>query len=177
MTILSSMTGINCTRSLGHNTIPYDRVRFWRTLVCCHKIRVTLFLEVDKLNKNVFRQITFVVSVQNVYSSILVPTKTPELEKCSDSRASDVSLDDPPTQSWWKHKHFCFLQYWKWHKTLWCGWVIKGQVRSSKIWKFLQLRCFRRYQDWRVVHVLYRKHKRALAEHIFILFIHFEKQK
>jgi hypothetical protein len=89
------MTGINCTRSLGHNTIPYDRVRFWRTLVCCHKIRVTLFLEVDKLNKNVFRQITFVVSVQNVYSSILVPTKTPERRKISDSRSSGVPLDDP----------------------------------------------------------------------------------
>ena len=26
----------------------------------------------------------------------------------------------------------------------------QGHVRSSRIWKFLQLRCFRGYQDWRV---------------------------
>ena len=48
------------------------------------------------------------VSVQKVYSSTLVPTKTPEQEKISHSRAPGVPLDDPPTQSWWKHKHLRF---------------------------------------------------------------------
>ena len=50
------------------------------------------------------RASSFEVSVQNVYSSTLVPTKTPEQEKISHSRAPGVPLDDPPTQSWWKHK-------------------------------------------------------------------------
>ena len=43
-----------------------------------------------------------------MYSSTLVPTKTPEQEKISHSRAPGVPLDDPPTQSWWKHKHLRF---------------------------------------------------------------------
>ena len=75
-----------------------------------------------------FRQSSFVVSVQKVYSSTLVPTKTPGLVKCSDSRASDVSLDDPPTQSWWKHKHFCFQQGSVWKRVC----VIFSEEKEAK---------------------------------------------
>jgi hypothetical protein len=64
----------------------------------------------------VFRQSSFVLSVQNVhYSSILVPTKTPELEKFSDSRSPpDVPLDDPPTPQ---------------------GFVSFSILKKTKVWK------------------------------------------